>query len=106
MSEQYQFTLPERYTLPAKAGDVRLLGQLTGSACALECAQIAEKHTGPVVLITSDIQSALRLRDEIQQFTSRMVTTLSDWETLPTTVSHRIKILSQRASLACISYPP
>jgi transcription-repair coupling factor (superfamily II helicase) len=83
MSEQYQFTLPERYTLPAKAGDVRLLGQLTGSACALECAQIAEKHTGPVVLITSDIQSALRLRDEIQQFTSRMVTTLSDWETLP-----------------------
>jgi transcription-repair coupling factor (superfamily II helicase) len=82
MSEQYQFTLPERYTLPAKAGDVRLLGQLTGSACAMECAQIAEKHTGPVVLITSNIQSALRLRDEIQQFTSRMVTTLSDWETL------------------------
>lgn len=83
MPEQYQYTLPERYTLPAKAGDVRLLGQLTGSACALECAQIAEKHAGPVVLITSDIQSALRLRDEIQQFTTRMVTTLSDWETLP-----------------------
>lgn len=101
MPEQYQYTLPERYTLPAKAGDVRLLGQLTGSACALECAQIAENHAGPVVLITSDIQSALRLRDEIQQFTTRMVTTLSDWET--PTVSHRIRTSSPLACLACIS---
>ncbi|MBW7983938.1 transcription-repair coupling factor [Enterobacillus tribolii] len=77
MPEQY------RYTLPAKAGDVRLLGELTGSACALECAHIAERHAGPVMLIAPDMQNALRLRDEVQQFTDQMVTTLPDWETLP-----------------------
>ncbi|CAD6508703.1 transcription-repair coupling factor [Candidatus Profftia tarda] len=83
MSKQYQFILPDRYDLPTRAGDILFLGQLTGSADALECAHISEKHSGPVILITSDIQSALRLSNEIQQFTMQIVTTLSDWETLP-----------------------
>ncbi|MGO2570278.1 MAG: hypothetical protein ACTH9E_18715, partial [Serratia proteamaculans] len=74
---------PSRYSLPERAGDLRQLGQLTGSACAVECAEIVERHNGPVMLIAPDMQNALRLRDEIQQFTDQMVTTLSDWETLP-----------------------
>ncbi|OSM99455.1 transcription-repair coupling factor [Lonsdalea populi] len=77
MPEQY------RYTLPRKAGEQRLLGELTGAACAVECAEIIERHTGLVVMIAPDMQNALRLRDEIQQFTDRPVTTLPDWETLP-----------------------
>ncbi|ENA1775095.1 transcription-repair coupling factor [Yersinia ruckeri] len=77
MSQQY------RYSLPDRRGDVRQLGQLTGSACAIECAEIIERHPGPVMLIAPDMQNALRLRDEIQQFTSHHVSTLSDWETLP-----------------------
>ncbi|WP_162473655.1 transcription-repair coupling factor [Serratia microhaemolytica] len=72
-----------RYSLPEQPGDVRQLGQLQGSACAVECAEIIERHHGPVLLITPDMQTALRLRDEIRQFTEQPVTTLPDWETLP-----------------------
>ncbi len=50
MPEQY------RYTLPVKAGEQRLLGELTGAACATLVAEIAERHAGPVVLIAPDMQ--------------------------------------------------
>ncbi len=60
MPEQY------RYTLPVKAGEQRLLGELTGAACATLVAEIAERHAGPVVLIAPDMQNALRLHDENQ----------------------------------------
>lgn len=73
MPEQY------RYTLPVKAGEQRLLGELTGAACATLVAEIAERHAGPVVLIAPDMQNALRLHDEISQFTDQMVMNLADW---------------------------
>ncbi|MDU6925620.1 transcription-repair coupling factor [Franconibacter helveticus] len=93
MPEQY------RYTLPAKAGDQRQLGELTGSATACEVAEIAERHTGPVVLIAPDMQSALRLHDEIQQFTDNLVMNLADWETLPyDSFSPHQDIISSRLS--------
>ncbi|PVZ87992.1 transcription-repair coupling factor [Serratia sp. S1B] len=89
----------DRYPLPVRAGDLRQLGQLTGSACAVECAEIAERHPGPVLLIAPDMQNALRLRDEIQQFTDQMVTTLADWETLPyDSFSPHQEIISSRLS--------
>ncbi|RYC43415.1 transcription-repair coupling factor [Pectobacterium zantedeschiae] len=93
--------MPEnyRYSLPPKAGEQRLLGQLTGAACAVECAEIIERHTGLVVLIAPDMQNALRLRDEIQQFTNQHVTTLPDWETLPyDSFSPHQEIISTRLS--------
>lgn len=80
MPEQY------RYTLPVKAGEQRLLGELTGAACATLVAEIAERHAGPVVLIAPDMQNALRLHDEISQFTDQMVMNLADWKLFPTTV--------------------
>lgn len=93
--------MPEnyRYSLPPKAGEQRLLGQLTGAACAVECAEIIERHAGLVVLIAPDMQNALRLRDEIQQFTNQHVTTLPDWETLPyDSFSPHQEIISTRLS--------
>lgn len=77
--------MPEqtRYSLPRSAADVRQLGQLTGAACAVECAEIVERHQGPVILITPDMQTTLRLQDEMQQFTQIPVSRLDDWETLP-----------------------
>ncbi|XNM61051.1 hypothetical protein ACLK1T_00575 [Escherichia coli] len=36
-----------------------------------------------MVLIAPDMQNALRLHDEISQFTDQMVMNLADWETLP-----------------------
>lgn len=93
MSQDYRYSLPER------PGDTRLLGQLTGSACALECAQISERHTGPVLLIAPDMQNALRLRDEIQQFTDNKVLSIADWETLPyDSFSPHQEIISSRLS--------
>ncbi|UGA49564.1 MULTISPECIES: transcription-repair coupling factor [Dickeya] len=93
MPEQY------RYTLPGKAGEQRLLGQLTGAACAVECAEIVERHAGLVVLITPDMQNALRLRDEIRQFTAQPVMMLPDWETLPyDSFSPHQEIISARLS--------
>ena len=93
--------MPEelRYTLPASAGEQRLLGELTGAACATEVAEIAERHAGPVVLIAPDMQNALRLHDEIRQFTDQLVMNLADWETLPyDSFSPHQEIISSRLS--------
>jgi len=103
MSEQ------RRYTLPAKAGDHRQLGQLVGAAQAVECASITERHSGPVLMITPDMQSALRLQEEIRQFTDLPVTNLADWETLPydsfsphqDIISARLSTLYQLPTLTC-----
>lgn len=93
--------MPEqfRYTLPIKAGDQRQLGQLSGAACAVESAEIIARHQGPVVLITPDMQNALRLQDEIKQFTTEPVVGLADWETLPfDSFSPHQEIISSRLS--------
>lgn len=93
--------MPElyRYDLPAKAGDQRHLGQLTGAACAVECAEMVERHHGLVILIAQDMQNALRLQDEIKQFTSQPVMALPDWETLPyDSFSPHQEIISSRLS--------
>nr|ELR5111492.1 transcription-repair coupling factor [Providencia stuartii] len=88
-----------RYELPTRGGDVRHLGCLIGAAGALECAQMMERHQGPVVLVTRDMQNTLRLRDEILQFTKLPIETLSDWETLPyDNFSPHQEIISQRLS--------
>lgn len=93
MSEHY------RYSLPVKADDQRHLGELTGSACATEVAEIVERHGGPVVLIAPDMQNALRLHDEISQFTESLVMNLADWETLPyDSFSPHQEIISSRLS--------
>ncbi|WP_261640761.1 transcription-repair coupling factor [Erwinia mallotivora] len=93
--------MPEqsRYTLPTKAGDLRQLGQLTGAACAVESAEIITRHQGPVLLIAADMQNALRLQDEIKQFTDAPVLSLADWETLPfDSFSPHQEIISSRLS--------
>ncbi|BAE74350.1 transcription-repair coupling factor [Sodalis glossinidius str. 'morsitans'] len=98
----------DRYTLPTQAGKKLILGQLTGAAVAVECAAIVDRYSGPVLLITTDMQSALRLHDEILQFTHHPVLTLPDWETLPydsfsphqEIISDRIATLYRLPSLA------
>lgn len=93
--------MPEhyRYSLPVKAGDQRQLGELTGAACATLVAEIAERHPGPVILVAPDMQNALRLQDEIRQFTDSLVFSLADWETLPyDSFSPHQEIISSRLS--------
>lgn len=98
----------DRYTLPTQAGKKLILGQLTGAASAVECAAIVDRYPGPVLLIATDMQSALRLHDEIRQFTRHPVFTLPDWETLPydsfsphqEIISYRIATLYRLPTLA------
>ncbi|BET97249.1 transcription-repair coupling factor [Xenorhabdus taiwanensis] len=88
-----------RYQLPESRGDTRYLGHLTGAACAVECAEIIERHPGTILLVTKDMQNALRLRDEIQQFTDAPINIMSDWETLPyDSFSPHQEIISNRLS--------
>lgn len=88
-----------RYLLPMKAGERTTLGQLIGTAKAVECAEIIDRHQGSVLLVASDMQNAQRLQDEIVQFTHQPVATLADWETLPfDSFSPHQDIISSRLS--------
>lgn len=99
MPEQY------RYSLPVKAGDQRQLGELTGAACAT-VAEMAERHSGPVVLVAPDMQNALRLNDEIRQFTDSMVMGWRTGKRSLTTASRRIRTSSPPVLPPFTSYPP
>ncbi|MBU2978958.1 transcription-repair coupling factor [Alteromonas sp. C1M14] len=75
-------------------------GQLQGSSQALTIAQAYQQHAGPVVLVTADTPSAMKLQREITYFLdhdSKAVTLFPDWETLPYDMfSPHQDIVSQR----------
>ncbi|MXP67455.1 transcription-repair coupling factor [Pantoea sp. Aalb] len=89
------------YTLSIKTGNNYQFGQIIGAAKALECANVAERSTRPVLIITSDIQSALRLKEEIKQFTELPIIYFFDWQTLPydNFSPHKDIILSRLSTL-------
>ncbi|MGL5992318.1 MAG: transcription-repair coupling factor, partial [Aeromonas sobria] len=90
-------TLP---ALPAKAGQKLTLGQLVGSSLSLIAARLTSEAKGPVLLITADTPSALRLEQELQYLLAEQdcpVLLFPDWETLPyDTFSPHQDIISQR----------
>ncbi|MGU0160071.1 hypothetical protein ACVXHB_03950 [Escherichia coli] len=67
MPEQY------RYTLPVKAGEQRLLGELTGAACATLVTEIAERHAVRWYSFAPDMQNTLRCMMKSASFTNQMV---------------------------------
>ena len=75
-------------------------GQLQGSSPALCIAQAQAQYNGPIVLITADTPSALKLEKELAFFMADdnvPITLFPDWETLPyDTFSHHQDIVSQR----------
>nr|WP_086940373.1 transcription-repair coupling factor [Thaumasiovibrio occultus] len=66
---------------PTKANDRRVIGQANDAALAIAIAE-ASHHTHSLVIVR-DTQTALKLRDEIDAFSSVPVTLFPDWETLP-----------------------
>ncbi|MGL5225175.1 MAG: transcription-repair coupling factor [Aeromonas sp.] len=95
-------TLP---ALPAKAGQKLTLGQLVGSSLSLIAARLTHQTQGPVLLITADTPSALRLEQELHFLLANTsshsqpcpVLLFPDWETLPyDTFSPHQDIISQR----------
>ncbi|CUX97207.1 transcription-repair coupling factor [Candidatus Hoaglandella endobia] len=97
----------DHYTLPIKAGKKLTLGQLTNSASAVECATIVDRYPGPVLLITTDTQSLLRINDEVRQLTSHPVLAMPNWgnilyesfTTHKTIISNRLSTLYRLPSM-------
>ena len=74
----------------ASVQDHKQWGQLQGSSAALCISQALNQYKGPIVLITADTPSALKLEKEIAFFlksddqqNAPTITLFPDWETLP-----------------------
>ncbi|NVD06945.1 transcription-repair coupling factor [Vibrio sp. JPW-9-11-11] len=65
------------------AGDKKQFGNLRGAGLALAIADIADNHDAHTLLAVPDPQTALKLQQEIEQFTRQEVALFPDWETLP-----------------------
>ena len=65
--------------------DRYILANLQGSSLALTISECAKQQTSPLILITSDTPTALKLRQELDYFVDKKVDLISfpDWETLP-----------------------
>lgn len=75
----------EEYQLPQSSGDIRRIGNLTGSGRGLLTTEIAQQHAGLILYITNDSDSASRLQSEIRFYSNNSLECMvfSDWETLP-----------------------
>ncbi|MDO6562503.1 transcription-repair coupling factor [Amphritea sp. 1_MG-2023] len=75
----------EEYQLPQSSGDIRRIGNLSGSARGLLSSEIAQQHAGLILCITNDSDSATRLESEIAFYSNNRLECMvfSDWETLP-----------------------
>lgn len=83
-----------------KPQDHQHWGNLHGSSQALAIAYASQQHSGPIVLLTADTPSALKLEKELDFFLRDQhtdITLFPDWETLPyDTFSPHQDIVSQR----------
>lgn len=79
MNKQTLLSLP----VASGAGDKKQIGNLHGASLAVAIAELERAHTGPVLLIVNDPQTALKLQSEVEQFSCSPVTLFPDWETLP-----------------------
>ncbi|MGC9492097.1 transcription-repair coupling factor, partial [Vibrio genomosp. F10] len=68
---------------PSGAGDKKFIGNLKGSSLSLAIAELADTHKNHTLLAVADPQTALKLQQEIEQFTDQEVALFPDWETLP-----------------------
>ncbi|QIJ85483.1 transcription-repair coupling factor [Vibrio coralliilyticus OCN008] len=68
---------------PSGAGDKKQVGNLQGASLALAIAELANQHSSHTLLAVADPQTALKLLQEIEQFTKQEVSLFPDWETLP-----------------------
>ncbi|KOO16811.1 transcription-repair coupling factor [Vibrio xuii] len=81
------------------AGDKKQIGNLHGASLAIAISELAENHGAHTLLAVPDPQTALKLLQEIEQFTTQEVSLFPDWETLPyDSFSPHQEIISDRIS--------
>ncbi len=93
--------LHPRYS--ARPGDQTRWGRLYGSSFGLLLGETARAHNGPVVVVTTDTATTVRLDYELRFYIGKQddlpVHTFPDWETLPYDVfSPHQDIISERLS--------
>ncbi|KLN66413.1 transcription-repair coupling factor [Vibrio sp. VPAP30] len=82
-----------------RAGDKKQIGNLQGASLALAIAELAEQHGSHTLLAVPDPQTALKLQQELEQFTKQEISLFPDWETLPyDSFSPHQEIISDRIS--------
>jgi transcription-repair coupling factor (superfamily II helicase) len=85
---------------PKNKSDIRQWGNLQGSSAALAIANATTQANGPILLITADTPSAIKLEKELDFFLVEQsidVQLFPDWETLPyDNFSPHQDIVSQR----------
>ncbi|EEX92697.1 transcription-repair coupling factor [Vibrio orientalis CIP 102891 = ATCC 33934] len=81
------------------AGDKKQIGNLHGASLAIAISELAAAHGKHTLLAVPDPQTALKLLQEIEQFTTQEVSLFPDWETLPyDSFSPHQEIISDRIS--------
>jgi transcription-repair coupling factor (superfamily II helicase) len=87
-------------TLPDSISQPAAWGRCVGAATGLAIASAATNADAPMLVVTSDVQAAARLSDEISFFLDEKdlpVLTFPDWETLPYDVFSPLpELVSQR----------
>ncbi len=82
---------------PTKPGDKKYVGNLQGASLALAIAELANQHSSHTLLAVPDPQTAIKLQQEIEQFSHQPVSVFPDWETLPyDNFSPHQEIISER----------
>ena len=86
---------------PGRPGECLYWGQLYGASASLALAAAAQTRSGPVVVVTPDMQTAARLEHELRFFIGEhsplLLLIFPDWETLPyDNFSPHEDIISQR----------
>jgi len=66
-----------------KTRDKKFNGNLIGASLSLAIAETADQSKRHTLVIVPDAQTAVRLQQEIHQFTQEEVSLFPDWETLP-----------------------
>ncbi|MDP8052615.1 transcription-repair coupling factor [Pasteurella atlantica] len=96
MTFNLHFKLPQ---ITEKHQDHQILGNLVGHSDTLAIAEAAQQFNGVSIVVTPDIQTALRLESSLPQFSSLPVQLFPDWETLPyDNFSPHQEIISNRLS--------
>ena len=64
-------------------GNTLFLNHLSGAALTLALREISEQHSGPVIIVTPDSHTGIRLHHELHTLTKLPTALFPDWESLP-----------------------
>ncbi len=87
--------------MPTKGGDTKIWANAQGAGVGWAISQIDQRHSGPVLIVAPDNQTALQLELDLRFYNEARpnapISSFPDWETLPyDTFSPHQDIISQR----------